>query len=52
MFEKFRSVSPNRVKINQISEKLASLQCQVAEEKSIKKETFEAKIRILDEKIS
>ena len=51
MSEKFRSVSPNRVKINQIAEKLAYLQCQVAEEKSIKKETFDSQRRSLDSAI-
>ena len=41
-------VSPSRAKIAQLSEKLSGL--QIEEDKTLKKETYESKLKLLDDK--
>ncbi|CAD8092527.1 unnamed protein product [Paramecium sonneborni] len=43
-----RNVSPSRAKIAQLSEKLSGL--QIDEDKTLKKETYESKLKLFDEK--
>lgn len=50
--ERDRAVSPTRAKISQLNERLSNMQLQVDEEKVLKKENFEGKLKILDEKIT
>lgn len=43
-------MSPSRAKLSQLSEKLSRL--SVDEDKALKRETFEAKLKTLDEKVT
>ncbi|CAD8180437.1 unnamed protein product [Paramecium octaurelia] len=45
-----RALSPSRAKISQLSEKLSNLQHQIDEDQAFKKETFESKIKILEDR--
>ena len=47
-----RAVSPTRAKISQLNERLSNIQLQVDEDKTIKKETYETKLKALDEKVT
>lgn len=51
LHDRERALSPSRAKISQLSEKLSNLQMQSEEDKSMKKETFEIKLKALDEKV-
>lgn len=50
--ERDRAVSPTRAKISQLNERLSNIQLSVDEDKTIKKETFESKLKVLDEKVT
>lgn len=45
-------VSPSRVRLNQLNERLSNMQLQLDESSVIKKEVYEQKIRSLREKIN
>ncbi|CAD8067546.1 unnamed protein product [Paramecium primaurelia] len=45
-----RALSPSRAKISQLSEKLSNLQHQVDEDQAFKKETFENRVKLLEDK--
>lgn len=52
IIERDRAVSPTRAKISQLNERLSNIQLQVDDDKTIKKETFESKLKLLDEKVT
>ncbi|CAK84945.1 unnamed protein product (macronuclear) [Paramecium tetraurelia] len=45
-----RALSPSRAKISQLTEKLSNLQHSIDEDQAFKKETFEQKVKILEDK--
>ncbi|CAK56334.1 unnamed protein product (macronuclear) [Paramecium tetraurelia] len=50
--ERDRALSPSRAKISQLNEKLSNLQHSINEDQAIKKETFEQKVKILEDKVT
>lgn len=50
LHDRERAMSPSRAKISQLSERLSNMQMS-EEDKSIKRETFENKLKVLDEKV-
>ncbi|CAD8131973.1 unnamed protein product [Paramecium octaurelia] len=47
-----RALSPSRAKISQLTEKLSNLQHSIDEDQAFKKETFEQKVKILEDKVT